>query len=77
MRLSYGTHQKSWLKADARAELNGARRPRARNHPKISGAECEPGDVEVRAVQQVVRLGPQLERHAVAKRGAFLEREIR
>jgi hypothetical protein len=56
MRLSYGTHQKSWLKADARAELNGARRPRARNHPKISGAECKPGDVEVHAVQQVVCL---------------------
>ncbi|PYQ98476.1 MAG: hypothetical protein DMF97_12560 [Acidobacteria bacterium] len=43
-----------------RAELSDARRPCARDHADVRGAERESGDVVVRAIQQVGRLGAEV-----------------
>src|SRR5258705_5813367 len=66
----------STLETEARAELNRARRLGARDHAEVRGTQREAGQVEVRVIQQVVRLDADVDLPARGKADALLDRQV-
>src|SRR5258706_15884890 len=68
--------QSSTSETEARAELNRARRPGARDHAEVRGIQREAGQVEVGVIQQVVRLDSDVDLPARGEADALLNREV-